>query len=240
MKQSVENQIKEAFEAWDEEKTEIGFDKAALWASMNEKKAKPVIFFSWYKVASIAIILLLSGALAFSYRAECNLHCQNQQLSLDLKQAKQVNKPIIEKQIEEKIVYQTQIKEVESSESRKAFADLSMQYEDLKKENIRLKQNVNLFQMQYVSISDSLRSLEGNWARIEKNYAMELEQLQASSQSNGLSIDIDEEALLALTAEMPKQEKRNQQSTKKLTLKFSNSSSNSETSAPLFRVQDSK
>ncbi|MGZ2371174.1 hypothetical protein ACXR6G_15455 [Ancylomarina sp. YFZ004] len=240
MKQSVENQIKEAFEAWDEEKTEVGFDKAALWTSMNENKLKPIIFFSWYKVASVAIILLLSGALAFSFQAQCDLQCQNQQLVLSLNQTKQTNKPVIEKQIEEKIVYQTQIKEVESASARKAFADLAFQYENLKKENVLLKKDLNQFDSQFAYLSDSLKSLEGNWARIEKGYAMELQQLKASSQSNGLSIDIDEEALLALANEMPKQENKNQEPTKRLTLKFRNSSSNSETSAPLFRDIDSK
>jgi len=240
MKQSVENKIKEAFEAWDEEKTEVGFDKAALWASMNENKLKPIILFSWYKVASIAIILLLSGALAFSFQSQCDLQCQNQQLVLSLKQTKQTNKPLIEKQIEEKIVYQTQIKEVESSEAKKAFAELSTEYEYLQKENIRLKQDVNQFETQFVYLSDSLKSLEGNWTRIEKGYAMEIEQLKASSQSTGLSIDIDEEALLALADEMPKLENKNQSPTKRLTLKFKNSSSNSETSAPLFRAKNSK
>lgn len=240
MKQSVENQIKEAFEAWDDEKTEIGFDKAALWTSMNENKQKPIIFFSWYKVASIAIILLLSGALAFSYQAQCHLHCQNQQLVLNLKQAKQTSKPIIEKQIEEKIIYQTQIKEVESSQARKAFAELTTQYKSLLKENTQLKHEALQSEMKYASLSENLKSLEGNWARIEKSYAMELKQLKAFSQSNSLSIDIDEEALLALADEIPKQENKNQSPTKRLTLKFKNSRSKSETSAPLFRYIDSK
>ena len=240
MKQSVENQIKEAFEAWDEEKTEVGFDKSALWTSMNENKLKSIIIFSWYKVASIAIILLLSGALAFSFQAQCDLQCHNQQLVLSLKQTKQTNKPVIEKQIEEKIIYQIQIKEVESPEARNAFAELETQYENLQNENIRLKKDVNQFETQFAYLSDSLKSLEGNWARIEKSYAMEIEQLEASSQSNGLSIDIDEEALMALANEMPKQENKNQQPTKRLTFKFRNSSSNSETSAPLFRDIDSK
>ena len=240
MKQSVENKIKEAFKAWDEEKTEIGFDKAALWASMNARKVKPVIYFSWYKVASIVIILLLSGALAFSFRAQCHLHCENQQLVLNLKQAKQADKPVIEKQIEEKIVYQTQIKEVESASARKAFAELAEKCENLQKENTQLRQDVNQFEIKFTYLNDSLKNLEGNWARIENRYAMELKQLKASSQSNGLSIDIDEEALLALANKMPKQENKHQQPTKKLILKFKNSSSSSETSAPLFRSKDGK
>lgn len=240
MKQSVENKMREAFEAWDEEKTEIGFDKAALWASMNENKVKPIISFSWYKVASIVIILLLSGALAISFQAQCDLQCQNQELALNLKKAKQTNKPRIEKQIEEKIVYRTQIKEVESANARKVFTDLTTQYENLQNENVRLKQDVNLYKAQFACLNDSLKSLNGNWARIEKSYEMEIAQLKASSQSKGLSIDIDEEALLALANEMPKQENKNQQSTKGLTLKIGNSSSESETSAPLFRTIDSK
>lgn len=238
MKQFVENQMKEAMHAWDEEKNEMDFDKSALWTSMNEKKVKPVIYFSWYKVASVAIILLLSGALLLSFQAQKNLKLKNE--SLVLNQSKEINKPVIEKTIEKKVVYRTKIKEVESSAMQKTLAALSKQYESLKIENLRLKKDVNQFEMQFAFLRDSVKNLEWHWARIEKSYVMEIEQLQASSQSSSLSIDIDEEALLALASEKPKQKKRNQLPNKRLTLKFRNSSSNSETSAPLFRDIDSK
>lgn len=45
MKQFVENQMKEAMHAWDEEKNEMDFDKSALWTSMNEKSEACNLFF---------------------------------------------------------------------------------------------------------------------------------------------------------------------------------------------------
>lgn len=169
------------------------------------KKVKPVIYFSWYKVASVAIILLLSGALLLSFQAQKNLKLKNE--SLVLNQSKEINKPVIEKTIEEKVVYRTKIKEVESSAMQKTLAALSKQYESLKIENLRLKKDVNQFEMQFAFLRDSVKNLEWHWARIEKSYVMEIEQLQASSQSSSLSIDIDEEALLALASEKPKQKR---------------------------------
>jgi len=238
MKQSVEKQVKQAFDVWDEQKSEIGFDKTALWAAMNEKKAKPVIHFSWYKVASVLIILFLSGALLFSFQSQQALKQSNVQLALELDKTKRVAKPKLEEKIIEKIVYQTQIKEVESASVKKEFAGLLQQYENLQKENLQLKQNALQSEMRYALITDSLKGLEVDWARVENSYIVEIEQLKASSQANGFTVDIDEEALLALAGQKKNKPVKKKRSLRRMKFGFKNSMSDCESGAPLINNID--
>lgn len=238
MKQSVEKQVKQAFDVWDEQKSEIGFDKTALWAVMNEKKAKPIVHFSWYKVASVLIILFLSGALLFSFQSQQALKQSNAQLALDLCKTKRVAKPKLKEKIIEKIVYQTQIKEVESASVKREFEGLLRQYENLQKENLQLKQNALQSEMRYALLTDSLKGLEVDWASVENSYIVEIEQLKTSSQANGFTVDIDEEALLALASQKKNKLVKKKRSLRRMKFGFKNSMSDCESGASLINNID--
>lgn len=235
MKQSVEKQIKQAFDTWDEQKSAIGFDKAVLWDSIAKPKQAPTIRFTCLRVASVAIILFLSAACLYFFQVQQALEQSNKQLALELQQAGQSVPPVVEKSIETKLVYQTQIKEVESPQMKAALAELTHQFESIQKENLKLKQEVQQFETSFAYLNDSIKSLEGNWAVLEKAYALELEHLKVSNQNAGFSIDINEEALLALSELTPARKPIKQTVNKRLKIKFKNSMTSSEATTPLFR-----
>ncbi len=65
MSELVERDIKKAIESWENRKSDFGFNKDLVWNSINGKVEKKTIY-TWPKIASIFIIVLLCSGLAYS------------------------------------------------------------------------------------------------------------------------------------------------------------------------------
>ena len=235
MKQSVEKQVKNAFESWDNEENTFGFDKAAVWNSMQTPKKNKAFAITWFKVASIAIILLLIGGLEYSYRLNKGLQMSQDQLRIELNQAKSYQPQVVQKKVETKIIYKTQIKTVESEQAKTALTKLAKRLEIITSENAALQQQVNEKQLANNSLQDSINELKNNLDDANKWYAQQLKNIESKNQSQGLSIDINEEALLALYKNNTKTKRTTNIPNRKFEITFKNNSSESETSAPLFK-----
>lgn len=239
MKQSVEKQIKSAFENWDNQKSEIGFDKAALWNSMQSKRSK-VIYLTWFRAAAIIIILFLLGGLGHSYRMNRCLQISNNELLLELSKKQDVQKTEIKKEIETKVIYKTQIKTVESKHAKLALSKLNAKLEEIQLENTKLKEQLNQQNIASNILSDSIINLQAQLKKSSEWYAQQLKNIEGKNQSNRLSIDIDEEALLALSKNGSQNKTTTNYPANKLKITFKNSTRESGTSAPLFKDITSK
>lgn len=239
MKQSVERNIKNAFEAWDDQKNDIGFDKTALWNSMQPKKNK-VIYLTWFRASAIIIILFLLGGLGYTYKMNQCLQMSNNQLMLKLSQKPDAQKTEVKKEIETKIIYKTKIKTIESEQTKLALSQLNAKLEQFQSENTKLKEQISQQNIASNTLSDSIINLQSQLEKTSKWYAQQLKNIEGKNQSNRLSIDIDEEALLALSKNGSQNETTTIQPTKRLKITFKNSTRESGTSAPLFKDITSK
>ena len=235
MKQSVEKQIKNAFESWDNEENIIGFDKAAVWSSMQTPKKNKAFIITWFRVASIAIILLLIGGLEYSYRINQSLQMSQDQLRIELNQAKAYKPQVVQKEVETKIIYKTQTKTVESEQAKTALANIAARLESITSKNAALQQQLNEKQLANNSLQDSINAWKNNLDDTNKWYAQQLKNIESQNQEKGLSIDINEEALMALSKNNSKTKRTTNIPNQKFKITFKNNSSESETSAPLFK-----
>jgi len=235
MKQSVEKQIKNAFESWDHEKHTIGFDKTAVWNSMQTPKKNKGFIIHWFRLASIAIILLLIGALGHSYRINNYLQTSQDQLKTELNKAKAHKAQVAQKELATKIIYKTQIKTVESAQAKTALANLTERLKGITSENTALKQQLNEEQLTNNSLNDSINTLINNLNETNEWYTQQLKNIESENQPQGLSIDINEEALLALSKNKSKIISTTKNPNRKFKITFKNNSRESETSAPLFK-----
>ena len=233
MKQSVEKQIKNAFESWDNKKNIVGFDKTALWNSMQIHYKNKT--FAWFRVASIAIILILLGGLGHFYRVNQCLQISQDQLRIELNQAKAHIPQVAQKEVETKIIYKTQIKTVESEQAKTALTNLSEKLEIITSNNTTLIKQLNEQQLVNNSLNDSITSLKNNLDETNKWYALQLKNRENKKQTKGLSIDINEEALMALSKNNSKLKTTTKNPNRKFKITFKNNSRESETSAPLFK-----
>ncbi|MBL4560222.1 MAG: hypothetical protein JKX79_04485 [Labilibaculum sp.] len=235
MKQSVEKQIKNAFESWDNEENILGFDKAAVWNSMQIPHKNKTFITTWFRVASIAIILLLLGGLGYSYQMNNYLQTSQYQLRTELNKAKAHKAQVVQKEVETKIIYKTQIKTVESAQAKTALANLAEKLESITLENTALKQQLNEQQLANNSLNDSINTLINNSTETNEWYAQQLKNIESKNQFQGLSIDINEAVLLALSKNKSKIKSTTNNPNKRFKITFKNNSRESETSAPLFK-----
>lgn len=233
MKLSVEKQIKNAFESWDHEENIVGFDKTAVWSSMQTPKRNKSFIITWFRVASIAIILLLLGGLGYSYRMNHYLQISQDQLITELNKAHKAQ--VVQKEVETKIIYKTQIKTVESAQTKTTLANLAERLKGITSENTALKQQLNEEKLTNNSLNDSINTLINNLNKTNEWYAQQLKNIESENQPQGLSIDINEEALLALSKNKSKIISTTKNPNRKFKITFKNNSRESETSAPLFK-----
>ncbi len=233
MKQSVEKQIKNAFESWDNKNNFVGFDKTALWSSIQMPHKNKT--FAWFRVASIAIILILMGGLSYSYRVNQCLQISQDQLRIELNQAKARIPQVAQKEVETKIIYKTQIKTVESEQAKTALTNLSEKLESITSNNTVLIKQLNEQQLVNNSLNDSIISLKNYLDETNKWYAQQLKNSENKNQVKGLSIDINEEALMALSKNNSKLKTTTKNPNRKFKITFKNNSRESETSASLFK-----
>lgn len=229
MKQSVEKQIKNAFDNWDHQSQTIGFDKSSLWNSMQN--SNQVNTFPWFKVASIVVIILLSGALSYNIYESNNLKNKQQSLLSNIEKLEnsKTHEPIIKKEIE--IKYKTQIKKVVSPEMKIKISQLETNYSNLLNENKSLKENIKQYAHSNYNLHDSLINLKKDKEYLQQVYAQQMEYIKEQEQS-GFSIDINEEALAALSETLqPNKKKHNN----KLKFRITKNRNITETSAPIFR-----
>jgi hypothetical protein len=229
MKHSVEKQIKSAFESWDNQTQTIGFDKNGLWNSMQESKSTSSS--PWFKVAAIAIIILLSGALSYNIYEGNALKEKHQLLLSDIENLKNSinSEPIVKKEVE--IQYKTQVKEVVSTEMKKRLAQLKKNYSNLLTENKNLQENIKHYAHRNYILCDSLLNLQKDHEYLEQVYAQQMEYLKEQEKS-GFSIDINEEALMALSKTVKPIKKQNNN---KLKVRIKKNRNVTESSAPIFK-----
>lgn len=235
MKQFVEKQIKDAFESWDNQKHSVGFDKSAVWNSMQTAKKNTAFVITWFRVASIAIILLLLGGLGYSYQINKNLQLSQDQLKTELNQAKSLKTKIAQKKVETKLIYKTQIKTIESEESKIRISALSKKIEQLNAENINLQEQLNREQLANNYLQNSITLMKNNLDETTKWYSQKLKNIESEKQAKGLSIAINQEALMALSNSNTKIKKPSNYTNPKFKISFKNKASESETSASLFK-----
>ncbi len=235
MKQSVEKQIKNAFESWDNEKNTVGFDKAAVWNSMQTPKKNKIIYLTWFRAAAIIIILFLISGWGYSYRTNQCLQLSQNQLIIELNKAKDYKTEVAQKEVVTKIIYKTRIKTVESEQAKTALANISAKLENITSENAVLKQLTNSQNLTNKSLKDSINILTTNLSETNEWYAQQLKNIESKNQPQGLSIDINEAALMALSKNKSKLRGTTNNPNKRFKITFKNNSRESETSAPLFK-----
>ncbi len=80
MKKSVEEDIKKAFENWENKSTALGFDKGAVWKAI-QKGDKKENSFEWRKFAAAILVLMLFSGLAYSILRNNSLSKENDRLA---------------------------------------------------------------------------------------------------------------------------------------------------------------
>ncbi|TKG90684.1 hypothetical protein EYV94_22730 [Puteibacter caeruleilacunae] len=91
MKQSVEHQIKNAFDRWDNKPSDVGFNKSALWASIENDMPKDKGQFPFMKVAVIVVFFMMSGALVYSVHRNRQMKLQHEEAMAELQQQIEAN-----------------------------------------------------------------------------------------------------------------------------------------------------
>lgn len=235
MKQSIESQIKKSFESWDEQKSDIGFNKPELWASMNRDKKRSITRFPWLRVASIALILILSSVLCHSLWIQKDIKLNQKRMALEIIQLKQSTPLKPEKLIETKVVYKTQIKEVESEATKKAYQKLFAEFKSLENENFELKNKTVLLSENYSHLSDSLNKQQRIWVKREDRYTQQIQELNSISPSTDFEFEIDEQALMAFSNSKMDNKNISKPQEQKRTIEFKYNSQVLKTSGSIFK-----
>lgn len=172
MSELVERDLKKAIENWENKQTEIGFNKDLVWNSINGKADKKTIF-TWTKIASIIIIILLSSGLAYSIISNHKLKKEKIALTGNIhtlgEEIRQLNNQGQIK-IETIIKTDTIIKVIKTpgETENNTLNQLKNQNEDLNNELNELKR---LIQEQYninQTLNDSIEFLAGNFNKNTK------------------------------------------------------------------------
>ncbi len=238
MKQSVENNIKKAFDAWDEQPSDIGFNKEALWQSIHPAPGKKIMVLSWTRAAAAILICILAGGWLNAMYTNQQLKKEKQTLADQLEQSthtRPTNIPTTEQAPSKpQIIYKTKIKEVDSPHSQTMLAKLARKYQSVENENELLKQQIKQVTSSQMLLNDSIQGLLGNLRNIEHAYALQTQATQAPK-DNTLEITIDEEALLALTAYEKAVPQSHKSAPRQFQLTLKNNLEKPEKSAPLFR-----
>jgi len=238
MKQSVENNIKTAFDAWDEHSSDIGFNKDTLWQSIHPNSRKSSSMFSWTRVAAAAIILFLAGGWLNAMYTNHQLKKEKLAIAEQLIQS-QANTikdtPIAELHSSEpQIIYKTKIKQVESPQTQTMLADLAKKYQSVENTNVRLQQQMAETTLNNSVLNDSIQKLLGNLHEIKEAYALQAQAIQPAKE-NELEIKIDEAALLALSENQLPKQGVSKSTPQKFQITLKNRMTKSESSAPLFK-----
>ncbi len=172
MSELVERDIKKAIESWENRKSDIGFNKDLVWNSIYVKTEKKTVF-TWTKIASILIIVLLSSGLAYSmlYNQKLkkekialigNIHTLGEEIQHLKKQQQREKETIIKTDTIIKVINTTNKKDVDN------LNQLINENKNLIKEQNKLKR---LIQEQYninQTLNDSIEFLAGNFNKNTK------------------------------------------------------------------------
>lgn len=230
MKKSIDKNIQEAFLKWDEKPNLIGFNKDILWDKVQSEMPTKKKSFPFMQVAAVAIILLLSGGLAFTIHTNNQLEAHNDLLLSELqKKNETVRNPIAKKEVE--IKYKTEIKEVVSPEAKALIAHLKQEIANIRDENTALHQANYNGELSNLELQDSISSLLNSRSELEDFYMKQLAEIKSKMESSQLSIDIDEEALMALSKNTGSTQKNKR---KKFQIKLKRNRKVTESSAPIF------
>ncbi len=83
MKKHVEDNIINAFETWDNQGTDIGFDKDAVWSAIQNQSGKNEGFI-WRKLAAVVIVLIAVSGMVYSFVRNQSLTQENNRLAAEL------------------------------------------------------------------------------------------------------------------------------------------------------------
>ena len=238
MKQSVEKHIKKAFDTWDEQSSDIGFNKDILWQSIHPTHKKDNAVFSWTRVAAAALVLLMAGGWLNAMYTNRQIKKEKFALAEQLEQSKIINRkdtPSAElPTAEPQIVYKTKIKEVDSPQTRTMLADLAKKFRSIENTNELLKQQMEQATSSNTVLNDSIHRLLVNLHKMEEAYALQAQAIQPPK-GNELEINIDEVALLALSENQTTKQRVSKPNHRKFQISLKNELTNTETSAPILR-----
>ncbi|MBI9063557.1 MAG: hypothetical protein JEZ14_16360 [Marinilabiliaceae bacterium] len=238
MKQSVENTIKKAFDAWDEQSSDIGFNKDTLWQSIHPTPQKSPAIFSWTRIAAAAIVLFLAGGWLNAMYTNHQLKKEKLAITQQLDQSKAIHikdtPSTVLPPAPAKIVYKTKIKKVESPQTQTMLADLAKKYQSVENTNELLKQQMAETTSSNSVLNDSIQKLLVTLHEIEKAYALQAQANQPAKE-NELEIKIDEAALLALSESQAPQQRVAKETPQKFQITLKNRMTKTESSAPFFK-----
>ena len=238
MKQSVENTIKKVFDAWDEQSSDIGFNKDTLWQSIHPTPQKSTVLFSWTRVAAAAIVLFLAGGWLNAMYTNHQLKKEKLAITEQLDQSKAIlikdTPSTVLPPAQPKIVYKTKIKKVESPQTKTMLTDLAKKYQSVENTNELLKQQMAETASSNSALNDSIQKLLGNLHEIKEAYALQAQAIQPAKE-NELEIKIDEAALLALSENQLPKQGVSKSTPQKFQITLKNRMTKSESSAPLFK-----
>ena len=231
MKQPVENQIKHAFDNWDTQENNIGFDKAAVWQSIAASNQASK--FNWLKVAVIIFVFFLTGALAYTINENQSLKIQNEELSQRINnQTEKIvfrTDTVIKREVE--IRHQIVEKQIDNTKLKEQLNSLSYQNQLLSKENFSLRKEMANHNQEKETNIQQLDKLQEQANKIVHQEANN-DKPKASQQ---LKININREALMAISKDEQNLKSNHPVNGKKLIFSITSKPDIPETSAPFFR-----
>ena len=228
MKPHVENQIKNAFENWDNQANDVGFDKASVWQTIEANSH--VKKFNWLKVAAILLFFIFTGAMAYTFHANIKLREQNQKLISKLEEQSDNivihTDTIIQKEI--KIQYKTVEVKKDDKQVKEQLNLLTFQNQTLSKENSILKKQITDFTEEKVALKNQLNPPHEKINR-------EVKTETSKPESKPLKITINKEALMAISKDDRYLKSEHPVNGKKLIFSITSKPDIPETTAPIFR-----
>ncbi len=172
MRQSVEEKIKLAFSIWDEQATDIGFNKKNVWKGIGVESKNYYKRSLFYRVARVAIILFLCGGWMYSNYVKNQLEISYDRLVQEMSFSRDsLERLVVQAENKltpsNKIVYRTVVKKVESPEQKQMYLQLEKKYEDSKIENDRLVEQLSQYKNICAGLTDTVNSLITSLTLIE-------------------------------------------------------------------------
>lgn len=205
MKKHVEDQMKKAFEAWDEKPADLGLDKNLVWNTVGAVQPKIYLIGNWYKGTVAAALLFLTWGWGNTYFTNRLLQHENSVMANNIQNLSEELNTMHESQQEmlkhKEIKTDTIIKIINIATESPAHKILLKNKEQLEQtnnallaENSNLLAQLNVINKQHLLLTDSLIVL----AKSIKNEA-NLQSNASARICKDLALQVNEEALALLS-----------------------------------------
>nr|WP_319399772.1 hypothetical protein [uncultured Carboxylicivirga sp.] len=200
-----ENNIRKAFEKWENEPAPLAYNKNNILNKLNIGST-PMWHQHLMQVAAIALILLLSGALGYALVRNNQAHKDNNLLlSEQIKQQqqlKQLRDSLQNNHSGHEIKYVTVVKEkkVADPDCNQNQLEAQHQIASLEKENMSLKSSLQQLSVATDELNDSIQTLLTNMNSIEEQYMTMLDKMK---NKGGFDINYNQQMIASTNNSKP-------------------------------------